>query len=69
MNLLFTDEAWKGYLWFQNNDRKLLKRINKLLKNAKRTPFEGLGKPEPLKENLSGYWLGGLTMSTDWFMA
>jgi toxin YoeB len=56
MNLLFTEEGWDDYLWFQDNDKKLLKRINKLLKNAKRTPFKGLGKPEPLKENLSGYW-------------
>ncbi|MBF0100564.1 MAG: Txe/YoeB family addiction module toxin [Desulfobacterales bacterium] len=56
MKLVFTDTSWEDYLWFQENDRKLLKRINLLIKDIKRTPFEGIGKPEPLKADLSGYW-------------
>ena len=56
MKLVFTDSSWDDYLWFQENDRKLLKRINVLIKETKRTPFDGIGKPEPLKADLSGYW-------------
>jgi toxin YoeB len=56
MNLKFTPSAWDDYLWFQQHDRKLLKRINQLLEDICRTPFEGIGKPEPLKGDLSGYW-------------
>ncbi len=56
MRLVFTEPAWQDYLWFQEKDRKLLKRINTLIKEAVRTPFEGTGKPEPLRGNLSGYW-------------
>lgn len=56
MNLVFTTSAWDDYLWFQEHDRKLLKRINLLIKDSLRTPFEGIGKPEPLKAELSGYW-------------
>jgi toxin YoeB len=56
MKLIFTESGWEDYLWFQENDRKLLKRINALIKNAIRTPSEGLGRPEPLKADLSGYW-------------
>lgn len=56
MRLVFTDAAWHDYLWFQENDRKLLKRINALIKDTKRSPFDGIGKPEPLKGDLSGYW-------------
>jgi len=51
-----TDESWKDYLYWQTQDKKTLKRINKLLMDVKRSPFEGIGKPEPLKENLSGFW-------------
>ena len=54
--LAWTDEAWDSYVYWQRQDRKTLKRINKLIKAAKNTPFEGIGKPEPLKENLSGFW-------------
>ena len=54
--LSWTDEAWKSYIYWQSQDRKTLKRINKLIQNIKRHPFEGIGKPEPLKENLSGFW-------------
>ncbi|WP_089726320.1 Txe/YoeB family addiction module toxin [Candidatus Thiosymbion oneisti] len=56
MKLIFTEESWVDYLWFQNNDRKLLTKVNYLIKEIKRTPFEGTGKPEPLKANLSEYW-------------
>lgn len=54
--LAWTDEAWEGYLFWQSQDKKTLKRLNKLLVDTKRQPFEGLGKPEPLRENLSGFW-------------
>lgn len=54
--LVWTDEAWKDYLYWQTQDKKTLKRINKLLTDVKREPFQGIGKPEPLKENLSGFW-------------
>ncbi|MCG6659392.1 Txe/YoeB family addiction module toxin [Halomonas campisalis] len=54
--LAWTDEAWRDYLYWQGQDRKTLRRINKLIQETQRTPFEGIGKPEPLKENLSGFW-------------
>ena len=56
MRLAFTPSAWEDYLWFQAHDRRLLKRINLLIQDILRTPFEGIGKPEPLKGDLSGYW-------------
>jgi toxin YoeB len=56
MRLVFTHSAWDDYLWFQENDRKLLKRINQLIQDAMRSPFQGIGKPEPLKADLAGYW-------------
>ena len=49
MNLTFTPSAWENYQWFVQHDRKLLKRINQLIQEVLRTPFEGIGKPEPLK--------------------
>ena len=54
--LAWTDEAWKSYLYWQSQDQKTLKRINKLIQATKDQPFEGIGKPEPLKANLSGFW-------------
>ena len=54
--LVFTTDAWDDYLYWQGQDKKTLKRINLLIQDAQRQPFTGLGKPEPLKENLSGYW-------------
>ncbi len=54
--LSWTDEAWENYLYWQTQDKKTLKRINKLINDVKRSPFEGIGKPEPLKENLAGFW-------------
>jgi len=53
--LCWTDQAWSDYLYWQTQDKKTLKRINKLIADTKRSPFEGIGKPEPLKENLSGF--------------
>ncbi|MCP3866146.1 MULTISPECIES: Txe/YoeB family addiction module toxin [Marisediminitalea] len=54
--LTWTDDAWEDYLYWQTQDKKTLQRINKLINDVKRSPFEGIGKPEPLKENLSGFW-------------
>jgi|TARA_B100002003_G_scaffold49488_1_gene44632 toxin YoeB len=54
--LSWTDEAWNSYVYWQTQDKKTLKRINKLISDVKRAPFDGIGKPEPLKENLSGFW-------------
>ncbi|MGD9900627.1 MAG: Txe/YoeB family addiction module toxin [Calditrichaceae bacterium] len=56
MNKLFTDEAWKDYLYWFEHDKKQLKRINDLIKEIDRSPFEGIGKPEPLKFHLKGFW-------------
>ena len=56
MNLIFSDNAWDDYLFWQKTDMKMVKRINALIKNVQRSPFEGIGKPEPLKHALSGYW-------------
>jgi toxin YoeB len=61
MKLTFTPSAWDDYLWFQDHDRKLLKRINSLIKDTLRAPFEGIGKPEPLKADLAGYWSRRIT--------
>lgn len=54
--LSWTKEAWEDYIYWQSQNRKSLKRINKLITDTQRTPFEGIGKPETLKENLSGFW-------------
>ncbi|WP_201788226.1 Txe/YoeB family addiction module toxin [Salinivibrio costicola] len=54
--LCWTDDAWRDYVYWHSQDRKTLKRINKLILDVKRTPFEGIGKPEALKENLTGFW-------------
>lgn len=54
--LSWTKESWADYVYWQGQDRKTLKRINKLISDAMRSPFDGIGKPEPLKENLSGFW-------------
>ena len=52
----FVPDAWDAYLYWQSQDRKTLKRINALIQDAMRDPFAGIGKPEPLRGNLSGYW-------------
>ena len=54
--LLWTKESWKDYIYWQGQNKKTLKRINSLISDTMRSPFEGIGKPEPLKENLSGFW-------------
>lgn len=56
MEIVFIEQAWEDYLYWQAHDKKILKKINKLLKEIDRNPFEGIGAPEPLKHNLSGYW-------------
>lgn len=56
MRLLWEDRAWEDYCYWQERDRRTLKRINALLKDIQRNGYEGIGKPESLKENLSGYW-------------
>jgi toxin YoeB len=56
MKLVFAENAWEDYLYWQKTEKKLLKRINTLIKDIQREPFEGIGKPEPLKHALSGYW-------------
>ena len=56
MKLVSAENAWEDYLYWQQTDKKLLKRINALIKDIQREPFEGIGKPEPLKHALSGYW-------------
>jgi len=54
--ITFTPQAWEEYCYWQTQDKKILKRINLLLQDISRNGFTGIGKPEPLKENLSGYW-------------
>jgi toxin YoeB len=54
--IAWTRNAWSDYLYWQTQDKKTLRRINKLITETQRNPFEGIGKPEPLKENLSGFW-------------
>ena len=56
MKLIFSENAWDDYLYWQRTDKKILKRINQLISDIQRSPFEGIGKPEPLKHALSGYW-------------
>lgn len=56
MKLIFSGHAWEDYLYWQKTDKKTLKRINTLIREIMREPFEGIGKPEPLKHSLTGYW-------------
>lgn len=56
MILSWSDDAWDDYLYWQKNDKRNLKRVNEIIKDIKRSPFDGLGKPEALKHNWSGYW-------------
>ena len=56
MKLTFSEQAWEEYLYWQKTDKKLLNRINELIKAITREPFTGIGKPEPLKHSLTGYW-------------
>ncbi len=56
MRLIFAEHAWEDYLYWQRTDKKIVKRINHLIRDIQRSPFDGIGKPEPLKHALSGYW-------------
>lgn len=56
MNKIWQDDAWDDYLYWQKQDKKFLKRINEILKDIDRNAYNGIGKPEPLKQNLSGWW-------------
>ena len=61
MKLLWTDEAWEDYVHWQETDGDVLRRINELLKDARRSPFKGIGKPEPLRGDLAGWWSRRIT--------
>jgi len=61
MKILFADKAWEDYLHGQANDRQVLRRINELIKDIQRSPHQGIGKPEPLRHALSGYWSRRIT--------
>ena len=61
MRLIFSQHAWNDYLYWQRTDKKVVKRINALIQDIQRSPFEGIGKPEPLKHGLSGYWSRRIT--------
>ena len=56
MKLIFSENAWEEYLYWQSVDKKIAKRINTVIRDIQRMPYEGIGKPEPLKHALSGYW-------------
>ncbi len=56
MKIIFHPNGWKDYLYWQKTDRKILKKINSLIKEISRIPYEGMGKPEPLKFDLTGFW-------------
>jgi len=61
LKLIFSDHAWDDYQFWQKTDKQILRRINNLIKDTMRNPFEGIGKPEPLKHALSGYWSRRIT--------
>lgn len=61
MKLIFSEHAWEDYLYWQRTDGKTLKRINALIREIQRSPFDGIGKPEPLKHALAGYWSRRIT--------
>lgn len=61
MKLIFADVAWDDYLYWQHQDRRMVARINTLIKAVQREPFAGIGKPEPLKHALAGYWSRRIT--------
>ena len=62
MKIIFLDQGWDDYLYWQNMDKALLKKINQLIKEIERSPFEGTGKPEPLKHDLTGLWSRRITL-------
>ena len=61
MNLVFSEHAWEDYLYWQRTDRRMLQRINTLIRDIQRAPFEGIGNPEALRHGLSGYWSRRIT--------
>ena len=61
MKLVFAEQAWEDYLYWQQHDKRIGKRINELIENTMREPFNGIGKPEPLKHALAGYWSRRIT--------
>jgi toxin YoeB len=61
MRLLWSDEAWEDYVYWQHNDQKVLQSVNDLIRDIRRDPFKGLGKPEPLKHSLAGWWSRRIT--------
>lgn len=61
MKLIFAERAWEDYLHWQETDRKILARINHLIREIQREPFKGIGKPEPLRHALQGYWSRRIT--------
>lgn len=61
MKLIFADEAWEDYLYWQRQDRRMTERINKLIRETQRAPYSGIGKPEALKHALSGFWSRRIT--------
>ena len=61
MKLIFADEAWEDYLYWQKQDKRMVERIDKLISEVQREPFAGLGKPEPLKHALAGFWSRRIT--------
>jgi len=61
VKIIFAETAWEDYLHWQQTDKKILKRINHLIKDISRSPFDGIGDPEPLKHNWSGFWSRRIT--------
>ncbi len=61
MKLIFGEQSWSDYLYWQSTDKRILKKINALLQDIKRNPFDGLGKPEPLKHEMAGTWSRRIT--------
>lgn len=62
MKIIFSDDAWDDYIYWQQQDKKILKKINKLINEIQREPYKGTGNPEPLKYNWSGYWSRRITI-------
>jgi toxin YoeB len=61
VKLVFADEAWEDYLYWQKQDRRMVERINKLIRELQRDPYSGVGKPEPLRHALAGFWSRRMT--------
>jgi toxin YoeB len=68
MILSFADDTWSDYLYWQDQDKRILKKINRLIKEIGRASFEGIGEPKPLKYNWSGYWSDVSLLNIDWYI-